>query len=318
MKKYISLIIIGLLAVVTIFIFTFISPVSAEEDRLPFRIGVETTKIPVELVPGEIVEGEFNIYNHGAENILLTISIGPFSVLNDNYEADLSTETTQTQITNWIKWSLDTDIVAPDTHAILSYEITVPANAATSGQYAQFAVNGTIINADGSQTNGISINSATIGVTIIGRVRGGAPPIIDTTLVRHDISAPIVVSGNINARSVIRNNGNLDVEFHQSLRIDNAISGELAFEVLGDISFFVWPDTTRTTFIDWPGSPGLGLFRVQSEITYGGRTYEKTATVLVIPLFLLIFIIATSVLLIMYIVYRVKIRRSACRIRSGF
>ena len=96
----------------------------------------------LELEAGKTYQAAVNISNpaDAEENFSYTVSVAPYSVMENGNEADLVTKSTASQIVDWITIEKPTGTLRPNESRAVYFTITVPTDAPGGGQYAAILV----------------------------------------------------------------------------------------------------------------------------------------------------------------------------------
>ena len=96
----------------------------------------------VELVPGETYNFKITVQNpvNSTENLDYKIHAAPYSVANAEYDADVTTKTDHTRMTDWITIHEPNGTLAPNETKEIEYTITVPEDAPGGGQYVAIII----------------------------------------------------------------------------------------------------------------------------------------------------------------------------------
>ena len=96
----------------------------------------------ISLKPGEVYEGSVKVINPSSstENFEYKAEVTPYGVVDQEYTADLLSESDRTSISKWIKINEPTGTIKPNETKEVKFTITVPENVPAGGQYATIAI----------------------------------------------------------------------------------------------------------------------------------------------------------------------------------
>lgn len=282
----------------------------------------------LDLTPGETFRGKIDVSNTGRLPFKVIASARPFYVKDNNYSSpDFSADTAYTKLHNWIKLAETEFTLAPGTTHSLHFEVNVPANIASSGQYAAI-----MLLSDGGQTSssGVSV-SGQIAALLYGHVNGGELHPAGE-LVEHSLPSPIVdrnfktthVDSNGDVKSTVaafslsqtvKNTGNVDFRVTQTMTITDFFSNREVVspstvgsdgQIIGSSSAVVLPGTSRTGILTWPDAPRLGLFTVQQTIRFLDQEYTFGQVVFLCPVWLFVVVLSLFIVFIVWLIMHFK------------
>ena len=96
----------------------------------------------VELNPGETYNFSVTVSNpaNSVKNFDYKAYAAPYSVANAEYDADVTTKTDHTRMTDWITIHEPNGTLAPNETKEIEYTITVPEDAPGGGQYVAIII----------------------------------------------------------------------------------------------------------------------------------------------------------------------------------
>lgn len=258
------------------------------------------------LVPGETVEGSITVVNpaDATEDFNYKTTIMPYGVVGNNYSADLTTETSYTAISKWIKIEEPTGKVAPNESKKINFSITVPKDAPAGGQYAAIAVSS---NNEESSNSGVTVqNVFELASIVYAQVAGETKhegKVLENNIPGFVVSPPVTVSALIN------NQGNV----HESATIVIAVTDFFTGQVIlptednpGEYSEIIMPDTERYIEREIDNLPALGVVKVSQSIYYRGELSQVEKEVFICPIWFMALVILTIVTLIITIVQIIR------------
>ena len=268
----------------------------------------------INLTPGESYTGYITIVNpvDATEDFSYKVSISPYSVIGENYTADLQTVSGRNEITKWITISEPTGTVNPNESKKVEFTINTPSNAPGGGQYAALAVSSNPANtdSDGVAVKNIFEMASLIYANVAGDIKRGGE-ILENNVPGFVAVTPIQVT------AMFENTGNIHEVATIILKVSNFFTGEVILpteEDDGQFSEIVMPESTYFASRDISNLPALGVVKVNQTIYYNGSSSVSERDVIICPIWFLLLVIAVFASIIVFIISRIKIhkkRRSA-------
>ena len=249
----------------------------------------------ISLTPGETYTGTITIANpsSSAESLSYTAAISTYNVAGANYNIDLLSETSRTEIVNWMTIDHPRGTLAPNDTVDIHFTIDVPKDATPGGQYAAI----TIDKQDTSAAdNSISIGNvyevaSIIYANVVGEVvRDGT---VSSQFIPNFTTTPEFTS-----TATVENHGTTHEDALISFTITNAFNGSTIYPRSSSdtsINEVIMPDTTRELSYTFKDMPALGPINITQTIDYGGQTYTESQTLFICPVWFMV-IIATLLL----------------------
>ena len=284
-------------------------------DAPPVLIQVSPVSSQAILEAGKTSEHTMTIRNSGSSDFTYTLYATPYSVTNENYDVDFTTETPRTQIARWIKFYQGDKIVDKPKFTIKSgetqlikYLIEVPADVPAGGQYATiFAeTEAGASNKETAPSENSGIRTASrVGMIVYGRTNGDT--IEEGSITDFNIPG-FLTSGNITATSKVKNSGNTDFEAEYILTVKSILGAELYKK---QSSYNVLPDTERRVNLEWADTPFMGIFKVYFKVHAPGNegTREEEKLVIKYPIIMIILTILVLTGLTIGIIMVIRKRR---------
>ena len=259
----------------------------------------------LELSVNQTTSASLKVSNLGRLPFDVNVSAAPYYVANDDYDPDFFSETSQTQLSKWIKLDKASYHIEPGESAEVKFSVTVPADIPAGGQYAAIMLTASGENQDGS-TMSISSRLAAI---LYGHVNG-----VDVRRVGElvDRTFPsFVTNGDFSISQSVRNAGNIDFRVTQTMTVTDFFSNREVVSpesVDADQQMFAYsssavlPDTTRTGILTWKDAPKLGLFTVTQHISFLDQDLTYSHLVFFCPIWLLAILIALVLTLVIVII----------------
>ena len=278
------------------------------------------------LEPGQIYSDTIRITNPLlAENTLhFKIEAVPYSVTNENYDADFNTETKYSQIANWITLDQDEGYLEPNNSTSITYHINVPTDAPGGGQYCAFSVYG-LANEDfeNSDEGAAAVNNIVeLSSIIYAQVSGSitrAGEILENKVPVISFKTPVTTSLSY------QNTGNIHQDATVIIKATNAITGkpitlhssnsdsneDSDSQDILKFNEVVMPDSTRYASHQVEGLSDLGIYKISQTISFSGEQNTTEHLVFVTPLWFVCLVIATIGLTVIFFIFKIKKRHSS-------
>ena len=262
-------------------------------DNLSIQLSPTVQRVTLD--PGAHYEGHVTLVNTGSSSLGFSMSVKPYHVSGEDYQAIFDVHNGYTQITNWVSFSEGTGTINPGEVKNVAYEITVPLDAPGGGQFAAIF----------AETNdaGQSVKyNASVGTVLLAHINGETREegqILSTNIPSLLLNPPVT------ATVKLENKGNIDEEVKNSLEIKDYFSNRVIYEDTTPQTNTMLPDTTRTITLVVNDVPRLGVFKATLTTEYMNDAEITTRLILICPIWL----IAVILLLILTIVARVLAKR---------
>lgn len=247
----------------------------------------------ISLEPGEIYHGSITVVNpvDATEDFAYKVSVTPYGVSGDSYDADLITDSDRTAISKWIEIEETTGEVKPNESKNINFTITVPKNAPAGGQYATIAVSS---NRDTASTEGVAVQNIFEMASIIYATVSGET-IHDGSILDNNIPS-FVTSVPIKLTSQFSNNGNVHEYATFTITVSDFFTGQVILpndESDGRYTETIMPDTTRLVEREINNLPALGVVKINQTIYYNGQFSTVEKEVVICPVWFMFLIIIT-------------------------
>ena len=269
------------------------------------------------LHPGETQSGSFMISNPASETEETN-----YEVSVDSFYADEKGETIfdvdgdMSRMAKWIKIdSPTTGSIKPNESKDINYQIDVPSDAPAGGQYATIFVTMKGQNDDKKEEgsgSGTSIEENwRMAYLIYAEVAGD-------TIRKGDISnvdvPGFIFSGKIKGTSSVKNTGNVHEKAEYRLKVFPLFSNEEIYtNEEHPATKTILPDRMVYNETAWDNTPPMGIFNVVYTVGFGESKAEVSKMVIVCPVWMLFIIFFVIVMLIFWIVMRVKKRNQTSK-----
>lgn len=276
-------------------------------------MSINPSEQEIDLKPGTSQSGSVTVYNVGSDTFSFDVEAASYQTVNDDYDPDFNTENSYTKLKNWISFPETHFTVEPDHAVEVKFQIDVPEDVAGGGQYAAIffrASDPTV-----SDDNPIQL-VAQLASLIYGHIDGDELR-IEGELSRHSLPS-LMLGDEFKATSVFENTGNVDFRVTETLTIRDLFTNREVMnpnsatdngQLVGTIEATVLPGTSRTINMFWQDAPQLGFFRVTQTIAYLDENLTIEKVVFICPIWLVVLVGIFVVLIIIWIISRIRARR---------
>lgn len=266
----------------------------------------------VSLKAGEKVTGSITVLNQqdSKDPFTFKVTVVPYGVVGEEYDADLVTTTEQTQLANWITIENPTGTINPNESVEVNYTINVPENAPGGGQYAAIIVGSD----DNSESASLVEYVYEMASIVYGKVEGET--VHKGAITSHTVPAFSTVP-EVAITAQIENEGNVHEYAKIDLTVTNFFSGEEIVsteEAETKIAEVIMPSTRRQLINNLDNLPSLGVVTVKESISYLGENSVLEQRVIICPLWFLLLVSCTIISIIAAII--VRVRKSRRKIKS--
>ncbi len=296
----------------------FQGPVSA--------FSVSPMKQTVTLVPGQTYSSSVMVALplDTAKNMYYEVSVVPFKV-NDkdgNYSIDLEGSDEHNEIVKWVSLSDGTNKVksddvltgelAPGKTVEFIYTIDVPESVMGGGQYFAVLVKSVPGSNDDGDDNLMISETHAIASVVYAELPGEIK--LDGVLRENNING-FLFNPPITTSFVAENNGNTHFAVTYFLQVYPLFSGEEVYTNEENPSTdYVLPGTSRLVTQTWNETPSIGIFKVRQTAYYDFAEDKPSIAeriVIICPMYLLFLILFIVVALVIWIIIKVRNRKSS-------
>ena len=262
----------------------------------------------ISLNPGEVYEGYITIINpsYATEDFAYKAEVTPYSVADEEYTADLLSESDRTAISKWITIEEPTGSVKPNESKEIKFTIKVPQNAPAGGQYGTIAVSS---NQDSSNASGVSVqNVFEIASIIYADVAGET--VHDGEILENNVPS-FVLNNPVKTTAILTNKGNVHETAIFTITVSDVFTGRVILpteENTGRYSEVIMPETTRYAEREVSDLPALGVVKVTQTIDYNGQTSTTEKQIIICPVWFMALVLLTLASIIAAVVIIVKKR----------
>ncbi len=260
----------------------------------------------IELKPGETYEGDIliSVPEASTSDFDYKVEVMPYGVIGNEYNADFTSSSKNTEMVNWIKVANPTGTIAPNGKTHIKYTITVPSDAAGGGQYAALLIGKN----DGEPiSEGFGVqNVYSIASLIYAKIDG---EIIHEGEVLENSIPGFVTGFPATASVMLKNEGNVHESANVYLKIKNVFNGQTVYPKEGDsggVNEEIMPGTTRYMTKNIQDISPLGIYEVTQTIDYLGTQHVVTQTMIACPIWFMFLLLVTISSIIAFIISRFR------------
>ncbi|MBR3257261.1 hypothetical protein IKG02_03175 [Candidatus Saccharibacteria bacterium] len=259
---------------------------------------------------------QFTVENAGDEDFSFKLYTAPYSVTNEDYDADFSQETNYNQIMRWITFQDDSGsfvtnpvfkVKAGEKRTII-YRVSVPDSIPEGGQYCTIFAES--VKEDGEESKGASIgieSHSRVSLIVLGHGDGTTENVAEIT----DFGLTgFFTTKDIEAHVKVKNNGNTDFIAIYSLAV-NSIFGTPLYSMSDN--FVVLPQTERKYTTNWAETPLFGIYKANFSVTAMDQKQEVSRFILIMPAFMIVILLLllTSIIVWSIMIFRKRKERSS-------
>ena len=273
------------------------------------ELTVSPATASVSLKPGASIDYTLVVDNQKDQDLSISVYATPFSIQNEEYDANFERETNRTQLSRWIEFVNEDGSVTKDYKAIVPaktksyvvYRVTIPEDIPAGGQYASIFVQ-TGDDAKPLETSGVQAVSR-VGVIVYGRSTGET----DEKAEINDAHIPtFLLRGPVTASALVKNTGNTDIELSYNFTVTSIVGNEL-YHSEGKEP--VLPDASRRVKQEWENTQPMGIFKVSYRIEALDQVYEESKIIIILPFYMIILALFILTLLVIWIIILIRKRR---------
>ncbi|HEX7484387.1 MAG TPA: hypothetical protein VF281_04540 [Candidatus Saccharimonadales bacterium] len=256
------------------------SPVARAADGTD-SIAISPGMQRIEAKAGVAETGKFTVINDGATPYSFIVYSRPYSVTNENYDAQFEKTSKNTDLYQWVKFAEVSYRLAPGERVEIQYDLHVPATAAPGGHYG-------VIFAETQPEPGQEasvLRKKRVGSIVLANVDGKVSregKALSSTAPFWQTSPPLTASNRV------ENSGNTDFQANVLTKVTD-VFGSVKYSEQKD--YVVYPGTIRNIMFSWTNAPWFGLFKVNQTVTVLDTPTSTTHFVLLAPRWLALVVI---------------------------
>jgi hypothetical protein len=294
-----------------------LTTVYAADEKPAVWLQISPVANRISLNPGDELTYKMEVDNIGSKKFKFRVYATPYTIANEAYEVNFTTETNRTQISRWISFNQNTKAkkssekkwvkeatfeLAPDKRQEVEYKITVPKDIPEGGQYATIFAES--IPETEAETTGVRTISR-VGMILYGSTNGDTT---EAATISDFKMNTFLTSGKVTAEANVANKGNTDFNAIVRMKIDKFIGGTVA--ELNE-PYPIIPDApTRHIVIEWEDTPVFGIFSVTTTVTALDQTLEEKRIVLILPAYIIVIMLVLLTIIIAWLIILIRKRRA--------
>lgn len=225
---------------------------------------ISPTSTTVEVAPGASYKGQMIVINQGEIDVTYNVYATPYSVSGEDYKPYFTPTKDAADITKWFTFDNSGNTLKVGNQDTIPFTITVPKGTGAGSYYATVFAETTDKGSSGV------ITRKRVGMIVYLRVSGNA--IEKGGINTWDV--PWIQEAPFTANLKIANEGSIFFQSKVKLSVSDLFGSE-KFSYERDPE--VLPQKLRSIPIIWQNGATFGLFKVDGEVTYLGKT-EKLPT----------------------------------------
>lgn len=241
-----------------------------------------------DLEPGKTYTGSITVANSGSatSDFAYKISVAPYGVMGEGYDADLATMSNRSMVVDWIKVENPKGTLKPNETVEVNFTITVPEAAPAGGQYASLLVTE---DAEAAAAQGVKVNSIfEIASLVYANVAGET--VTGGEVLENNIPG-FVMAPPVEVNALVSNTGNVHQIATTVIEVKNLITGETILPTeqnAGRYAETIMPETTRRTNYEIADLPVIGVVRITQTIYYNGESSVEIKDVMICPIWFMV------------------------------
>ena len=235
----------------------------------------------LEVKAGATATSKFTVINDGATPYKFIIYSRPYSVTNENYDAQFEKTSKNTDLYQWVKFAQVSYHLNPGERVEISYDLQIPATAAPGGHYGVIFAE---TQPDAGQEASV-LRKKRVGSVVLATVDGDVKregKLLTSAAPFWQTSPPLTVSNRV------ENAGNTDFQANVLTKVTD-LFGSVKYSE--QKNYVVYPGTIRNIAFSWDKSPWFGLFKVNQTVTVLDKPTTTSHFVLMAPRWLALVLI---------------------------
>lgn len=270
----------------------------------------------IQIKAGQSQNYQFTLENMSAKDYSFKLYTAPYNVINEDYDADFTSETNYNQITRWITFEDDSGtfvknpvykIKAGEKRSII-YRVSVPDDIPEGGQYC-------VIFAESVDNESFSGTGTSAGIGSVSRVSlillgHGDGETRDTAEITDFSLTGMFTAKDVDAMAKVKNSGNTDFLAVYDMTVKSIFGTPI---YTNSDNFIVLPGTERKFTTSWAESPAFGIFNVSFSVNAIDQSQEESHLILILPGFVVVIalLLLTSIVVWTIILFRKRKERSS-------
>ena len=227
----------------------------------------------IEAKAGTTKTGKFTVINDGATPYKFIVYSRPYSVTNENYDAQFEKTSKNTDLYQWVKFAQVSYHLNPGERIEIPYDLHIPATAAPGGHYG-------VIFAETQPESGQDasvLRKKRVGSIVLATVDGAVKRdgrVWNSVVTFWQTSPPLSASNRV------ENSGNTDFQANVLTKVTD-LFGSVKYSE--QKNYVVYPGTIRNITFQWKDAPWFGLFKVNQTVTVLNTPTNTSHFVLMTP-----------------------------------
>lgn len=261
---------------------------------------------------GKTQNYQFTIENTGKDDFKFKLYTGPYSVTNEDYDADLASETSYNQIARWITFQDDSgsfvknpvfELKAGEKRTIV-YRVAVPEDIPEGGQYCVIHAESLSDAESGKKDTTVGLDSLSrVSLIILGHGNGNTKDIAEIT---DFYLTGFFSTKDIEGSTKVKNTGNTDFLAVYSFSVDS-IFGTNLYNATDN--FVILPETERKYTVSWAETPLFGIFKVNFKVEALEATESRSRVILIMPAFMIVILLLLLTSIIFWTIMLLRKRK---------
>lgn len=270
---------------------------AAESDALE-SIALSPTKKDYKFDAGSSHTDSLTVINDGTVAYSLKVYVSPYSVSGEDYKPDFFTTRKNTDIESWVKLGQKSFRLEPGKSVTVPYTVVVPADATPGGHYG--VIFAETQPADGKRDASSVERKKRVGALLYATVNGAYS--MGGTF--KEIRTPgLQFTSPLKSELNVENTGSSDFDVETVFAVSDIFGSRKYTDDTKE--YRLLPKTERKIQLEWPKSPGFGLYKVTVSAEFLDKQTTKTSYVLMAPIaFYMVFVIGLLVLVIYFVAKR--------------
>lgn len=266
-----------------------------------------------DIKPGEKYENTIQLWNDSSKPSISTFTVKHYGVDANGGYGYVNEHETRATMHDWLTYANGTHdieyIMQPNETIEVPYKIQVPSDWTISGsQTTAIVISSREYDVKRETQEGINIETEYVHV-VYANIDGDEDLEYKGRILEWRV--PFIVFDNndgLGASTIIENIGNATFSANITTEIYDKSNGKLVYSKNSEP--YIFPDSSKETTQTWREAPAIGLFDVRGEVTVNGQTEKFEKTVLIIPLWFVIIIVAIVLLLLWALVLKIRQHRN--------
>jgi hypothetical protein len=220
---------------------------------------ISPTSVDVKVKPGGSYKGEMLVINQGEIDVAYKVYATPYSVTGEEYKPYFTPVPGAADISKWFTFGAKGSLLKIGNQDTIPYTLTVPKGTGAGSYF------GTVFAETEDKGGSGVITRKRVGMVVYLRVLGDAAE-------KGSVSAwdvPWIQTAPFKADLKMANEGSVHYDAKVNVRVSDLFGGVKLAYTRDPV---VLPQKIRSIPITWENGATFGLFKVDGEVTYLGKT----------------------------------------------